>query len=176
MEEKSVLNRRLNFVLDDFTVNENQNSFKVRLGATWLNLKMPTIFFVHKEGNAYKLLFGSSTMFRNFILSLAFVIRRLTMVYFLRLKLRGLGYRFKKISSTLYRFYFTRTNYIYFHCPKNILIKSRRKRIILLSCNKQILNLVFSNIVDLHKVGPYNRRGFTYPRRIIFMKKGKKII
>lgn len=90
--------------------------------------------------------------------------------------MRGLGYRFKRITSSLFRFYFTKTNYIYFHCPLSIYLFSRKRKVILLSSNKHLLHLVFSHILRLHKSGPYNKRGFTFPRRVFRKKPGKKIL
>lgn len=90
--------------------------------------------------------------------------------------MRGLGYRFRRITSFLFRFYFTRTNYIYFHCPRSILLLSRKRRVILVSSDKHKLHLVFSHIMKLHRVGPYNKRGFTYPRRVFRRKPGKKVL
>jgi ribosomal protein L6P/L9E len=97
-------------------------------------------------------------------------------IYFLRLRLKGLGYRIKRFTSHFYRFYFTRTNYIYFHLPQTLIFKRRKKKIILLSTNYHLVRLVFAHLMLLHKVGPYNRRGFTYPRQIIFLKIVKKIV
>lgn len=97
-------------------------------------------------------------------------------IFFLKFRMRGLGYRFRRITSSLFRFYFTKTNYIYFHCPSSIYLFSRKRKIILLSSNKHLLHLVFSHILRLHKSGPYNKRGFTFPRRVFRKKPGKKIL
>lgn len=90
--------------------------------------------------------------------------------------MRGLGYRFRRITPLLSRFYFTKTNYIYFHHPASFFLVSRKRRVIMLSYDRQLLHTVFSHILRLHKAGPYNKRGFTYPRRIFRRKPGKKVL
>lgn len=97
-------------------------------------------------------------------------------VFFLRFRIRGLGYRFRRITPFLFRFFFTRTNYIYFHRPATVHLFFRKRRIILLSDHKEQLHTVFSHILRLHRAGPYNRRGFMFPRRVFRRKPGKKVI
>lgn len=158
---------------------KNSNKFVVNNQSGSLFFYCPHYFFVSncsKGPHSLKLLFRSKESVKTFLKHLFFLVKCLNKVFFVKLKVRGLGYRFKRISSNLYRFYFTRTNYIYLHRPKDVIIKSRKRRIILLSYNVQQLHMIFNHLLLLHKVGPYNRRGFTYPRRIIKLKPGKKII
>jgi len=135
-----------------------------------------TAYLMSTNNLGFRLAFFTKFDYARFFSNLNAALRKNLVIFFVKFKLKGLGYRFKKMSSYLYRFYFTRTSYIYLHRPKNVIIKHRKKRIIMLSSDKQRLNNVFNSILYLHKVGPYNRRGFLYPRNIIFKKPGKKIV
>lgn len=134
------------------------------------------LYDVDKNQDKINLLFYNKFDYKKFLSRLKQVLNKNLIIYFVKFKIKGLGYRFKRITPNLYRFYFTRTSYIYFHRPANIIVKHRKKRIIMLSNNKQTLNNVLNSILSLHKVGPYNRRGFNYPRQIILKKPGKKVI
>lgn len=141
-------------------------------------LRLPSFYFYLMSINrqSFSLMFLSRFNFISFLRHLQYLTNRLCIIYFLRLRLKGLGYRVKRICKSLYRFYFTTTNYIYFHIPDQILVKSRKRRFILLSNNYQLLRVVFVNILLLKKLSPYNRRGIFYPRQIVLLKPGKKII
>lgn len=122
-----------------------------------------------------KFIFISKSAYLAFLSHFTNLINKVSLIFFLKLRLRGLGYRIRRYTSFFYRFYFTRTNYIYFHVPAALVVKKRKKRILLLSTNYHLVRLVFANLMLLHKVGPYNRRGFAYPRQIIFLKPVKKL-
>jgi len=90
--------------------------------------------------------------------------------------MRGLGYRIRKITLDLYRFYFTKTNYIHLHLPANIFLYLRKRRLFLISRRKDLLYQLVKHILALHTARPYNRRGFTYPRHLRRRKPGKKVL
>lgn len=90
--------------------------------------------------------------------------------------MRGLGYRVRKITSSLFRFYFTKTNYIYFHLPPSIFLAIRKRRLFFLSHQKDLLASLVKHILTLHHESPYNRRGFTFSRYIRRRKPGKKVL
>jgi len=138
---------------------------------------LPGVFFYSASfSNKLKLRFYDHFTYASFLAHLQGALKRLKTFYFLKLRLRGLGYRIRRYLPYFYRFYFTRTNYIYFHVPKNILVCRRKKRVLLLSTDYHLVRLVFANLMLLHQVGPYNRRGFSYPRQIILLKAIKKIV
>ena len=140
-------------------------------------LRLPSIYFYESDFKSYfSFSFLSKFNFISVLSHLKVLINRLSIIYFLRLKIKGLGYRVKRICKFLYRFYFTATCYIYFHVPKDVLVKARKRRLILLSNNLQLLRSVFVHILLLKRLSPYNKRGIFYPRQIIFLKKGKKIV
>ena len=76
----------------------------------------------------------------------------------MRIKIKGLGYRIRKVTQELYYFFFNYTNMFYFNIPNNILIKWYKKRIILLSNDFYLLKILFAHILLLKKLGPYRLR------------------
>ena len=138
---------------------------------------LPRTFYYRFQAGQLSFLFTSKFYYKSFMSHLLSLLEAQRTVYLLKLRLRGLGYRIRRYGSFLYRFYFTRTNYIYFHLPQQeLMVKRRKKRIFLLSTNYYLVRLVFTNLMLLHKVGPYNRRGFSYPRQIVFLKPIRKIV
>jgi len=123
-----------------------------------------------------QLLFSNHFFYASFLAHLFVCIRKFSAMFFLKLKIRGLGYRIRRYAKALYRFYFTRTNYIYFNVPLNLIVRRRKKKLLLISPDYSLVRLVFAHLMLLHTVGPYNRRGFSYPRQIIFLKPKKKIV
>ena len=110
----------------------------------------------------------------SFIAHLISLYNKLFFIFFLKLKVRGLGYRIKKITSNLFRFFIGTTNYYYLHIPFSFYIKARRRRMIAFSNDKKLLSDIFMGIVALKKLIPYKLRGFFLPRQIVLMKPGKK--
>lgn len=162
--------------IKNIKLKHSHSSFIIETAKGYILIKVFGQFYIN-EGYAKKIIviFANKYNFFTFLLHLRLKLNELNKIYFLKFRLKGLGYRFRKISNSLFRFYFTRTNYIYFHKPKNIIVKSRKKKVIILSNNKSHLHLVFSHLMLLHTTGPYNRRGFMYPRKIIYLKPGKKV-
>ena len=136
--------------------------------------KLPSYYFYVKDLNLISLIFVKRFFFISFIKHFFYLYNRLSLLYFIRIKIRGLGYRIRKVTNDLYYFFFNYTNMFYFFIPKNVLIKWYKKRIILVSHDFFILKTLFSHILLLKTLGPYRRRGLRYPRQIILLKKKVK--
>jgi len=121
------------------------------------------------------MIFKTKYHFISVIKHIAYMLRYVNKIFIVKLKLRGLGYRIKRYCRHLYRFYFTKTNYIYWHVPQYMIVKSRKRRMIIISNHYNLLRTVFVHILLLKIAGPYNKRGFVYPRAILFLKQGKKV-
>ena len=135
---------------------------------------MPSYFFFKRNEKEISFIFLKKFLFKSF-LTFFWVNYNYSFIYYiLRLRLRGLGFRIRKITNSLYYFFFNFTNLFYFHVPNNILIRSYKKRLLLLSNNFQILKLIFVNLLFLKKLGPYRLLGFRFPKHIIFLKKKVK--
>jgi hypothetical protein len=98
---------------------------------------------------------------------------KLSSFYYLRLKLKGLGYRIVHISTFLIKIFFNRSNFFYIHIPKTILFRYKIRRLFFLSTKLVDLRVLMINILLLKKYIIYRLSGLFYPRQIILLKPGK---
>jgi hypothetical protein len=97
-------------------------------------------------------------------------------IFFIKLRIRGLGYRIRSICPTVHYIFFNYTNYYYFFHSNFLITKIYRKRMLLISFNWSILKLVVSHLLLLYRFGPYTLYGFKVVKQIVLLKKsGKKI-
>ena len=153
----------------------NRNVLGVVARYGYFHIQLPHCFFYAVTNSEFTLAFTNRASYATLLAIIKYKIKHATLIYMARLRIRGLGYRIRRFSSHLYRFYFTKTNFIYMHVPVSILIRLRKRRIIILASNYPSLRSLLVGILLLKNTGPYNRRGFVYPRRMLFLKKGKKI-
>lgn len=165
------------YILPATHVHLLPNSNKIVLIAKYggVQIKLPHWFFFINKPAYISLLFKTKYHFLSVLKHITYLLRYINKIFIVKLKLKGLGYRIKKYCIHLYRFYFTKTNYIYLHVPKYMIVRSRKRRMIIVSSNYSLLRTVFVHILLLKSTGPYNRRGFIYPRVIMFLKHGKKV-
>ena len=167
-----VILRVSNFCFDpsfDFFFFEPHCLFFIKYFRGIFVLQLPSFFFFNRV--SYSFCFSSKSGFKSFLNHL-FLFHHL--FFFLKLKVRGLGYRIKRLTDNFFRFFLGTTNLFFFHVPKNILIRVRRRRMLLVSCDLSLLHLVFSHLLLLKKIIPYKLRGVFFPKQIILMKPGKK--
>lgn len=153
----------------------NKNAYiylKNRIGL--IKLKLPSIFYYYKNLTLTKLSLFNNQNFKSLINNLFNSYKKLNLIYFIKLKIKGLGYRFRKLSTNFYYFFFNYTNMYYINLPKNIIIKWYKKRLILVSFDFNLIKLIMSTIIILKKLGPYQIRGLKYPKQIILLKQKKK--
>ena len=141
----------------------------------YFHIQLPQYFLFTNSNFAFTLAFTNRASYASMLAIIKYKISHATLIYMARLRVRGLGYRIRKFCPHLYRFYFTKTNFIYLHVPMSIIIRLRKRRIIVLASHYPSLRSILVSILLLKSTGPYNRRGFVYPRRMLFLKKGKKI-
>jgi hypothetical protein len=140
-------------------------------------LKMPKIFFYKFiSNNFFSLIFINNYHYLSFIKIFNVFYNRLYAYYTFRLRLKGKGYRMKKICKNLYRFYFIKVNYIYLHVPSAVLVKLKKNRIFFISYNFSVLQSLMTKMLLIKAITVYNRKGLLYPREMIYMKPGKKRI
>lgn len=165
------LNLSINFQCC-FFLNTSIIFFKGIMGIIFF--KLPSFYFFKYSTLFFSFLFTNNFYFFSFIKHFNYFYQRIFNYYFIKFRIKGLGYRLRKINNYLYRFFFNITNFIYFHIPLNILIKTKRKRVILLSHDLSILKMVLAHLLLLKKFTTYRRRGLVYPRQITNLKIGKK--
>lgn len=148
--------------------NSNLIIFKNVLG--YIKYYMPSFYFFKNN----RFIFLKKEFFKTFINNFFYFYNRFCRFYFFKLRLRGLGYRIKKITKKLYRFFFAFNHYFYFHVSKDIFFRHRRRNLIVFSHNIMKLNDVFSHLLLLKKLDLYERNNtFIISRKIIFFKKRK---
>lgn len=120
--------------IDFFFSNKNNSIFIKGLHGV-LSLYMPSKFFYKLGDNSIKFIFNNYFFFKSFISHIVVFSDYLSIVYFAKFKIRGLGYKMRRITSSLFYFFFNYTNYFYFFLPYNILLSVYKKRSIILSYN-----------------------------------------
>ena len=138
-------------------------------------LRLPMYYFYKINNiNDFSFMFLKKYFFKSFLSHLNNFIKKISFIYFFRLRIKGLGYRIRKFTNNLYRFFFTSTNYFYFHVPKNILIKYKLRKLILISNDLVALKTILAHLLMLKKIIPYFLRGLFSPKSLIVLKPGKK--
>lgn len=160
-----------------FFIIPEKSLFLVKAPLGFRIIKLPSYYFYKSLSMPYSVsfLFVKKQPFVSFLRHLSHFYQGLLRLFFVRLRFLGLGYKFKRIGACLFRFYFTMEMYTYFHVPKNIICRSRKNRILLLSNDLAILKSVLAQILLLRKAGGYTRRGLWYARTLLFLRKRKKI-
>lgn len=114
--------------------SEKLSCFLIRSFSGVFLLRLPS-FYMHKilEKNSIIFLFLRKFFFKSFISHLFTLTNKLSVSYFVKLRIRGLGFRMRSISDVLYYFFFNYTNYYYLFSPKTLLIRVYKKRMLLIS-------------------------------------------
>lgn len=120
---------------------------------------LPSFYFYHLGKGTFTLVFLKKFFFVSFLRHLSYLYDRLFNFYFARVRIKGLGYKIRRHCDFLFRFYFTKSEYIYLHLPLGMIARSRRRFIILLSNNLHNIKTLVADIVLLYKRSSYNRRG-----------------
>jgi hypothetical protein len=136
-------------------------------------LKIPYIYFYKFGYKVINLLFFNYFCYISFFKHIIQLYNKLSSFYYLRLKLKGLGYRIVHLSSHLIKAFFNRSNFFYIHIPKSILFKYKIRRLFFLSTKLMDLRNLMINFLLLKKYIIYRLSGLFYPRQIIILKPGK---
>lgn len=141
-----------------------------------LIFKLFSMSFLKGAENHLSFMFTSKSIFSGFLKNLLNSLNSLSYIFFFKLHLKGLGYRIRRISKNLYKFFFIYTNFFYLHLPSSVLLKIKRRRLVFFGFNLNVLRTVLVNLLLLNKMFVYTIRGFLFPRQIILLKPGKKRI
>lgn len=140
-------------------------------------IHMPSLYFYKVCAYSYlSFIFLKRHYFVSFLKHLLNFYKGFVSFFFIKIKMRGLGYRIRCISKNIFSFFFNYTNFFYFFVPRNLLVKSYKKRMILVSNDWCLLKLVLSHILLLKRLGPYNLRGLRLVKQIVFLKKSGKVV
>jgi hypothetical protein len=84
---------------------------------------MPKIYFYKKgKNNELFLCFLNKFFFYSFFKQFFFIYKIFYKFFYFRLKLKGLGYRIKRMTKKIYRFFLAYNHYFYFFVPLNIFV------------------------------------------------------
>jgi hypothetical protein len=111
------------FLNKQFNINIKNKYLYLNILNYYNIYKLPKYFLYKKHNNKQELILIDKQFFNNIIMNFFLLYNRLIYIYIVRLKLKGLGFRIRKISNNLYYFFFNYTNMYYFYIPNNILIK-----------------------------------------------------
>jgi len=103
--------------------NKNFNYLLIQSKLYILKISLPNLYFIkiNKNNNIY-LCFINKYYYSTVFKQLFFYLKFLFKIFFFRIKLKGLGYRIKKINKRVYRFFLAYNHYFYFYAPLNIFI------------------------------------------------------
>jgi hypothetical protein len=135
--------------------------------------KLPYIYFYKNNKYIISFFFLNFLHYMSFFRHILHFYNKLCSFYYLRLKLKGLGYRIIHISTFLIKIFFNRSNFFYIHLPKTVLFKYKIRRLFFLSTKLTDIRNLLINLLLLKKYIIYRLSGLFYPRQIILLKPGK---
>lgn len=136
-------------------------------------LRLPYLYFYKLTNKILSFIFSNVFHYITFFKHILQFYNKLCSFYYLRLKLKGLGYRIISLSNNLIKIFFNRSNFFYLHIPLTILCKYKIRRLFFLSTKIADLNILMINLLLLKKYIIYRLSGLFYPRQIIILKPGK---
>lgn len=122
---------------------------------------------------AFKRTFRNSVV-RHLFSFLRFNMFSVTLGYYMFIDLVGLGYKIKKITNLVYRFYLGQSHYVYVYIPSNVFFWAFQNKITLFSIYADKLFSLSTNIMLLRKLNAYKLRGLVRPGQIVVLKEGKQ--
>lgn len=118
--------------------------------------------------------------FSNFISKSVTISKKSNKVGFVELDLIGLGFRVRKLTSNIYRFFFGKANFLYIFVNKNIIFKSysndslKIRRVYIMGNNITFVNNLSAAILLLQPLNSYRVTGVVDPRKVIVLRSGKQ--
>jgi hypothetical protein len=107
----------LNFIFFQYL-----NILLIKLKSGILKIFFPKYFFFILKKNSLNFIFINKFYFSSIITQLFNYIKTCSKFYFFRIKLKGLGYRIKKINKNIYRFFMAYNHFFYLYTPINVYI------------------------------------------------------
>jgi len=114
----------------NFFFYEASNIFLIKGLKGFVVFRLPSFYYYKKNTiNQLFLILFNVFFFKSFLKLISNCNKNLFLIYTFRLKMKGLGFRIRKLSTMLYKFFFTSVNFFYFHVPRNIILKNRKRRL-----------------------------------------------
>lgn len=150
-----------------------QNFIILKKQSRFFFLKLPSIYFYKLKSTIFSLCLINYFHYISFFKHVIQLYNKLSSFYYLRLKLKGLGYRIVHLSKSIIKIFFNRSNFFYIHLSNTILFRYKIRRLFFLSTKLNDLRLLMINFLYLKKYIIYRLSGVFYPRQIILLKPGK---
>src|SRR5215216_3794318 len=112
---------------------KNNNLIILKKKSRFFFLKLPYIYFYQLKNKTINFIFLNYFHYISFFKHVVNLYNKLSSFYYLRLKLKGLGYRIIHLSGQLIKMFFNRSNYFYVHIPSSILFRYKIRRLFFLS-------------------------------------------
>jgi hypothetical protein len=156
----------VNFYIDEF------NSLLIKGNNGVVYFFLPSFYFLKSNKNNINFCFLNKFYFNIVYKQLFLYLKFFYKVYFLRLKLKGLGYRIKKYNKNLYRFFMGYNHFFYFYVPINLFVWNKKRNLLILSIDKIRINDIYSQLLLLKKLDFFEKtNSFINPKKILFIKK-----
>lgn len=121
-------------------------------------------------------IFLSRLYFMNFITCIRLVNSKYNRLFFLKLRIKGLGFYFRDLAERIFVFFFNYINHFYLYRPRNLYIKQYKKRMVLVSNDWSLLQQIAVYILSLKRKGPYDYAGIRRARFFVILKERAKLI
>jgi hypothetical protein len=122
MQEKILVNNSVAVNLN-FNLFLNLNLFFLKGKEGVIFFHMPIIYFIKNlNGLNFSFCFTQKNIYFSFLKQFFYFIKIFYKFFYIRLRLKGLGYRIKKYDKNLYRFFIGYNHYFYFYVPINVYI------------------------------------------------------
>lgn len=157
-------------------LSSKAQKFFLGIGSVLMWFYLPSMYYFRRIPGSLELLFTMKFFFKGFISHLRLYYNCLLTSYFIKLRIRGLGYRITEITLDWYSFFFNRTNYVYFVVPLALLVRVYKKRMLLVSKSWHVLRIVLNQVLSLKRLGPYELRGIRLVKQIMFLKVSEKSV
>lgn len=163
----------------DFYLDIHSSIFFMKNNYGILKIHMPKYFFFkfNERKDVIKLLFTNKFFFKTFLSLFKNNLKTLADFHFFRLRLRGLGFRLRKIGGNILRVFFGLNHHVYLFIPYKVLLRRRGRNLIVASNDKVVLKDFFVSLLLLRRFDFYTRTGgFREKNRIYFLKPKKKLL
>lgn len=166
---------KLNNIFDLIYVEEeNKLYLKGLYGYYYLYLSKEIYIKTNKD--LIKIMLISKNKFFSILNNFLVLYKRLFKLFFFRIKLKGLGFRLKKLNKKLYKIFMAYNHSYYWHSQKKILIKKKGKKLLIISNNKECLNDLYIHLLIFEKIDKYIRKSrFLSLNKIMYLKKKKYV-
>ena len=152
---------------------KRENFIILKKKSRYFFLKLPYIYFFNLKNKVISFIFLNYFHYISFFKHIVELYNKLSSFYYLRLQLKGLGYRIIHITNHLIKIFFNRSNFFYIYISSSILLKNRTRRLFFISTSNEVLSVTIISILYLKEFVIYRQHGLYYPRQILLIKPGK---